>query len=508
MFKKAVRIRRGNRNNSGQRSFSASLQENIALLQSILSDDEMIVYRYFREPKAEEIRYCLIFSHPISGEKTINDRIIRPIMENLMGKNIPQKDLSNYIVNQVVQVRGIEETSDVEKAVQAILYGDTILLIEGFSKVLVICTKDWITRAVTEPQAETVVRGPREGFTESIVTNISLLERKIVNPDLKFKYMELGNVTKTKICICYIKGIASEKILNEVEIRLKKIQIDGILDSGYIQEMIKDSPYSAFDTIGDTERPDVVAGKLLEGRVGIICDGSPSVLTMPFLFLEYFQTNEDYYTNYIFASINRFLRVLCYFLTVSIPAVYLAIISFHQEMLPTPLILSIAAARYNVPFPSIVELVLMLLVFEVMREAGVRLPSTVGMAISIVGALVLGEAAVSAKIISAPIVIITAFTGICSFLVFRLKGPVIVTRIYLLLASSTLGLFGYMIALIALFVYLISLRSFGVPYMMNISLIDIDDVRDTSIRAPLKFMNKRPKFAMKRNRTRAGGGTR
>lgn len=172
------------------------------------------------------------------------------------------------------------------------------------------------------------------------------------------------------------------------------------------------------------------------------------------------------------------------------------------------MILSIAAARYNVPFPSIVELVLMLLVFEVMREAGVRLPSTVGMAISIVGALVLGEAAVSAKIISAPIVIITAFTGICSFLVFRLKGPVIVTRIYLLLASSTLGLFGYMIALIALFVYLISLRSFGVPYMMNISLIDIDDVRDTSIRAPLKFMNKRPKFAMKRNRTRAGGGMR
>jgi len=507
MFKKSVKTTKDNQSHDQQQSFSVSLQENITLLKAILKDDEMIVYRYFNEPKEKKPRYCLIFSDPLSSEKIINDKIIRPMMNNLLGKNIKKKDLTDYIVNQVIEVRDIKRYSDVAEAVKELFYGDTLFLIEGSSEVLVISTKDWMTRAVSEPQSEAVVRGPREGFNESIKTNISLLERKIVNPNLKFKYMELGNVTKTKICICYIDGIASEKIIKEVEKRLSRLQIDGILDSGYIQEMIKDAPYSAFATIGDTERPDAVAGKLLEGRVAIICDGSPSVLTMPFLFIEYFQSNEDYYTNYIFASVNRVLRILCYFFTISIPAIYLAIISFHQELLPTPLILSIAAARHNVPFPSVVELILMLLVFEVMREAGVRLPSAVGMTISIVGALVLGEAAVSAKIISAPIVIITAFTGICSFLVFRLKGPVIVTRILLLISAAILGLFGYMICLIVLFIYLISLRSFGVPYMMNTAIIDINAVRDTAVRAPLWLMDKRPKFAMNRKRSRSVGGT-
>lgn len=499
------------------------------MLKSVLHDDEMIVYRDFTKQGEKKPCYCLVFSAPVSSDKTINSRIVHPIIskllggcgsgadagkatvrpsiKKLLGKHANGSDLIDYVINQVIEVRDIKKENNIEEAVKSLLCGDTLFLLEGSSEILIIGTREWMLRSITEPESEAVVRGPREGFNESLNTNISLLTRRIVNPNLKFKYMELGDITKTRICISYIEGIASEKIIREVEKRLNGIQSDGILDSGYIQELIKDAPYSVFQTIGNTERPDVVAAKLLEGRVAILCDGSPSALTVPFLFIEYFLTNEDYYADYIFASINRILRFVCYFFTISIPAIYVAIVSFHQELLPTPLLLSIAIARHSVPFPSVVELIVMLLGFEVMREAGVRLPSMVGMTISIVGALVLGQAAVSAKIISAPIVIITAFTGICSFVIFRLKGPVIVTRIYFLIAASFLGLVGYMLGIITLFLYLVSVRSFGVPYMLNASLIDVNSIQDTAIRAPLWFMTKRPRFAINHKKGNAARRT-
>ncbi|MDD4571573.1 MAG: spore germination protein [Clostridia bacterium] len=479
-------------------SFSPSITENIALLKQILNNDDMVVYRYLKEQGSRHPQYCIVFADTLSSEKIINDKIIRPIMENLMGKNIKKNKLLNYLRNKVIACRDVKKVADISTVVHSILYGDTVVLVEGFSKALVINTKEWVTRAITEPESERITRGPREGFTESIKVNMSLLERKIVNPDLKFKYMELGSITKTKICVCYIEGIASKKILQELMIRLNKIDQEGILDSRYIQDLIQDSPLSMFSTIGDTERPDVVAAKLIEGRVAVICDGSPSVLTLPYLFFEYFQANEDYYNNYVFASMNRLLRILAFFLTTSIPAVYLAIVTFHQELLPTPLMLSIAAARKDVPFPTIVELIIMLLVFEVMREAGVRLPLSVGMAISIVGALVLGEAAVAAKIISAPMVIVTAFTGISAFLIFKMKGALIVVRTFYLIMAAFLGLYGYMLSVMVLVVYLISMRSFGVPYMMNASLMDIQNIQDTAVKAPIWLINKRPKFALRR----------
>jgi len=296
--------------------------------------------------------------------------------------------------------------------------------------------------------------------------------------------------------VCYIDGIAKESIHKELMKRLIDIDIDAILDSGYIEEIIKDAPYSPFRTVINTERPDVVAGKLLEGRFAVICDGSPVVLTLPSIFVEIFQSNEDYYDNFIYSSFTRFLRWLCFFLSTSVPAIYVAIVTFHQELLPTPLLISIYASRKGVPFPSVVEALGMSIIFEILREAGLRMPKHIGGAVTIVGALVLGDAAVAARLVSAPIVEITAITGIATFLIPQVLG-IIIVRLILLILASFLGLYGYIFGVMGLVLHLMSIRSFGVPYMTNVPSFSNQDIKDTVIRAPWWNMYLRPKMFTK-----------
>ncbi|PKM93481.1 MAG: spore germination protein [Firmicutes bacterium HGW-Firmicutes-1] len=481
------------------RSLTNSLKNNIRILKGILYEDTTVNYKYFNKDNSSDPIYCIVFVETMSSDDTINGRIIRPIMENLLEQDTSEKKNIDYIMNRVIQCREVEKSKKVEDILDALLRGDTILFIDEADEALIISTKAWDKRSITEPETERVVRGPREGFTESIMTNISFIRRKIPSPNLKFKSLEVGTLTKTKMSLCYIEGVASKKILQEFEKRLKQIEIDGILDSGYIQELISDSPYSIVKTSGNTERPDVAVAKLLEGRIVLICDGSPAVLTVPFIFLEYFQVNEDYYTNYIFSSIARVLRIIALFASTSLPAMYVAVVAFHKETIPTALLLSFAAARSDVPFPTIVETILMLIFFEIMIEAGVRLPQAVGQAVSIVGALVLGEAAVMAKIISAPMIIIMAITGITSFLIPKMKGAIIVIRFVLLIAASILGLYGYMLCIMVTVVYLMSIRSFGVPYMMSTNIIDTNNLSDTIVRAPRWLMHYRPKFSTNSN---------
>ena len=338
-----------------------------------------------------------------------------------------------------------------------------MLFIDGVAEVIIIDTIGWRTRAISEPQAETIVRGPREGFTESLNLNLTLLRRRIVNPNLKLKFMRIGKQTKTLVCVCYIEGIAQEPILEELMTRLNNIDIDSILDSGYIEELIKDAPYSPFRTIINTERPDVVAGKLLEGRFAVICDGTPVVLTLPSIFVEVFQSNEDYYDNFLYSSFVRSLRWLCFFIGTSVPSIYVSLVMFHQELLPTSLLLSIYSSRKGVPFPTIVELFGMILLFELLKEAGLRMPKNIGGAVTIVGALVLGDAAVSARLVSAPIVEVTAITGIASFMLPQALGIVMI-RLILLVLSSILGLYGYIFGVMGILLHMMSIRSFGIPY--------------------------------------------
>jgi spore germination protein KA len=346
---------------------------------------------------------------------------------------------------------------------------------------------------------EKVLRGPKEGFNESIMTNLSLIRRKLKTPDLKFKFREIGVRSKTRICICYIETLANDEILKELEARLDKVDMDIVASSNYIEELIKDCPLSPFKTIGNTERPDVVAAKLAEGRIAIAVDGTPTVLTLPYVFLEYFQSAEDYYDNYYFSSINRLLRCLGEFFTSSIPAIYVAIITYHQEMIPTPLLLSISSARQGVPFPTIIEAIILLFIFEIIREASMRMPTPMGQSISIVGALILGQAAIEARLFSAPMVIVVAATGITGLLNLKLKGATLIIRLILLLLSAFMGLYGYIFGVIGHLIYLFGMSSFGVPYMLEYGSINPVDLKDTFIRAPWWYMILRPKQIAAKN---------
>lgn len=486
----------------GIHNMDKSLDANVNLFRQLFKDDDTLIVRYFENQQHIPVKCCIIFIDGMVNNEIVNENVIQPIVQNTMLKN--SGDTISSLQNQVIISNNVEKTTDVIKLIEAIVSGDTVLFLDGSLEGLIINTKGWQSRPIIEPEGERVIRGPREGFNESIMMNITMIRRKLETPNLKVKFMTIGVQTHTKVCICYIEGIVNQKILDEVYKRLNSIDIDGILDAGYIQELIRDSPFSPLKTIGSTERPDIVAAKLLEGRIAIVVAGTPVVLTIPYLFIEHFQSNEDYYINFYYASIGRLLRVLGFGITISIPAVYGALVTFHQEAIPTPLLLSISAARQGVPFPTIVEIILLVFFFEMLREAGIRMPSNIGQALSIVGALVLGTASVDAKIVSAPIVIVVSITAISGLIIPRMKGAVIILRLIFLLLSAFVGLYGYLFGLMGFLLHLCEMRSFGVPYMLQLTTLDARELKDTAVRAPWWFMRSRPKF-ITANRVRQAG---
>jgi spore germination protein KA len=400
-------------------------------------------------------------------------------------------NILDVFMAKVLQINETMKTADFMDIVEAIVYGDTVLLAQGCAEALVLSTKGWPSRGITEPEGEKVLRGPREGFNEALLLNLTMLRRRLKTKDLQMRYKVFGSRTKTRTCICYVKGLARQEVLDELDKRLEKFNLDGALDVNYLNEYIKDAPRSIFKTIGVTERPDIVAAKLLEGRVAIFMDGTPTVLTLPYLFIENFQSNEDYYVSYWYASFSRMLRLLAFFLTICIPGLYIAAVTCQQELLPTPMILSISVARQGVPFPTIVEALVMILVFEILKETGVRMSSNIGQALSIVGAIVIGSAAVEAKVASAPIIIVVAVTGITGLVIPRLSMAVITLRVLFLLLGSVLGLFGIVMGLMGLLIYLVDLRTFGMRSFMDPSL-SYQSHKDTVMRAPWWAMKTRP----------------
>jgi spore germination protein KA len=488
--------------NSKGYSLTKNIVENVKLIKEIFHNDATLNFRYFVNQHDNNIKCCIVFILGTVDLHIINESIIQPIIcnEALHMSN----DMINYLKNHVISSSKVKKESSIDALISVLLSGDTILFLDGFQEALSIDTKNYQGRAIEEPEAEKIMRGPREGFTESLFLNLSLIRKRIKTPNLKFELKELGEITNTKLCICYIHGLANEEILKEVYKRINKINIDGLLDSGYIQELIKDAPSSPFETVGSTERPDIVAGKLLEGRIAILLDGSPTALTVPHLFIEYFQSNEDYYLNFYFASINRMLRIIAFFMATSVPAIYLAFITYHQEAIPTALLLSIYAARQAIPIPSIIESLGMLLVFEMLRETGTRMPVIIGQALSIVGALVLGQAAVEARLVSAPMVIIVALAGINGLMIPKLKGALITIRILLLLLCSLAGFYGYIFGISLLLIHLLKMKSFGMPYMQQISVSNSQDLKDSAVRSPWWLMTYRPKGILPERLKRQG----
>lgn len=480
-------------NSRNQPVLTTDMNENAELIKSIFKDDESLVTRYFDNQIDAFIKCCAFYIDGMVNNKLFNEDVIKPLVEYRM-KRKSDASFVDIVAKQIILSDRVDKTNDFSKIIQAIVYGDCVLIISGCDEVLILNTKGWKTRDGAEPEDEKVLRGPREGFTESIMPNLTMLRRRLRTQELKIKFRTFGARSQTKGCICYIEGIADKNILAELERRLDKFVVDGVLDVNYINEFISDGPYSPVKTIGSTERPDVVAAKLLEGRIALFLDGTPVVLTVPCLFIENFQSSDDYYLNYFFASVGRILRILAFFISISTPAVYVALVTFHQEMLPTQLLSTIAMARQDVPLPTALEALVMLLTFEILREAGMRMPNSVGQAISIVGALVIGQAAVSARLVSAPMIIVIGITGITGLMIPRVKGFEIMIRLILLMLSSVIGLYGYIFGMMGLLIYLMNIQSFGIPIMNDENCACFQDRKDLYIRAPWWYMIDRPKF--------------
>jgi spore germination protein KA len=483
---------------------SRSLDDTIALFRRIFSSDGTLRIRVIENAHDKRIRCGIIYVDGMIDRDLIQNGITKPIMTYEFtdedGSN--PAELMETIRTRVINICDIIASTKLDELIGAVVGGKTIFFLDGYAGALNINAQGWETRAIEEPSTDKAIRGPREGFNESLLTNLTLIRRRVQNSDLKFVFTDIGTRSKTQTCICYLESLASPDILKELQGRLARVEIDHLLDTGYLAELIRDEPYSPFEMIGSTERPDSVVSKIMEGRIALLIEGSPFALTLPYVFVENFQASEDYYINYSFATFNRLLRVIGAFMSISIPAVYVALVTYSQEMVPTLLLLSIATARLSVPFPTIVEAFLMLTIFEILREAGARIPNSIGQAVSIVGALVLGQAAVDARIVSAPMVIVVGLTGITTLLNPRLTGPLIIVRILLLLASFFFGIYGYFFGLLGLVIHLMSLRSFGVSYMLGVGSIRPQDIKDTAVRAPWWDMYLRPAVIGARNMRR------
>jgi spore germination protein KA len=478
----------------------------MSLFRQIFKDDGTLRIRVLNNEHSDSLRFGLVNVDGMVDKQLIQEGVIRP----LMAFDFSRMDYGNAaelmekIRTQVINVSDVVSSTDLNEMISAIISGKTLLLLDGYAGVLHIGAEGWETKAITEPVTEKSVYGPREGFTESLQVNLTLIRRRMQDPNLKFIFSQIGSRSNTQICICYIESLASPDIIKELQNRLKQVDIDVVLDTAYLSELIRDEPFSPFEVTGSTERPDSLVSKLMEGRVGLLLEGSPFAMTVPYVFIESFQASSDYYINYYFGSFNRMLRMFGGFLSLSIPALYVALVTYSQEMIPTQLLLSIATSRISVPFPTVVEAVFMLTIFEILREAGERIPTYIGQAISIVGALVLGQAAVEARLVSAPMIIVVGLTGIMTLLNPRLTGPLIIVRVLLLCASSVLGIYGYFLGMLGLLIHLMSLRSFGVSYMLGIGSIHPQDIKDTAIRAPWWHMYLRPAMMGARNRKRKG----
>lgn len=459
-----------------------------------------------------EIRFSVILVEGIVDGTKVNRDILETLVKPGLGRRESLAGLQGTSLldaaSDALPLGMVHQAANVDEVFSSLFGGSAVILMDGCDKALVVNVSGGEQRSVEEPSAQTVIRGPKEGFNENLRVNLSLIRRRIKSPKMATRTLKLGTITQTEIAVVYLDGIARKEIVDEVMNRLSRIQTDSILDSGYIEEYIQDSSYSPFPTLLSTERPDVAVGAILEGKVAIIVDGTPFILIAPVTFTRYFQSSEDYYQRADISSFLRIIRFVAFFLSMLLPAFYISITTFHQEMLPTPLLISLAAQREGVPFPAFIEAILMELTFEVLREAGVRMPRAIGPAISIVGALVLGQAAVQAGLVSAAMVIVVSFTAISNFVVpyISLSISARLIRFAMMILGGSFGLFGIMSGMMFVLIHLEGLRSFGVPYMAPFAPLKLSELKDVLIRAPRWAMTQRPSVSNPGNSRRQPDG--
>ncbi|MHA7966370.1 spore germination protein [Paenibacillus sp. CAU 1782] len=488
-----------------QQPISGVLRDTIETIRQTMGNCHDLIVKEFKCLKRWPA--ALLYVDGMVDQQLLHGSILPSLISNQeLGEDLEGDEFIHYLLHEVLVAGDVQRIDDMERLFTDLLSGNVLLLLDGRASAWRIAAAGREDRNIGEPQSQSVVRGPMEGFNENLRTNITLIRRRIKDPELWIESREIGRISKTAVSVMYIKDLADPEIVNEVGRRLDKIDIDGILESGYIEEFIQDTRRTVFPTVYNSERPDTIAAALLEGRIAILVDGTPFVLVVPALFVHFFQSPEDYYQRSDISTLLRLIRYLAFFITMLAPSFYIAISTFHQEMLPTRLLISIAAQREGVPFPAFIEAMLMEITYEILREAGVRIPKNVGQAVSIVGTLVIGQAAVEAGVVSAAMVIIVSITAISSYVIPEngLSISVRIIRFGLMALAASFGLFGVLMGLIMLIIHLTALRSFGVPYMSPFGPFFASDMKDTLYRAPWPSLRTRPMSNQIRDLNRQG----
>ena len=471
---------------------TGKLEKDIETFQQIFKNDVTFRIKRITARKGVGFNAAVLFIDGMVNTEQLHDAVISPLVE--MGVQNDSENIAEYIERQLLFAGAIKIKSDLFQILEGIIYGEAALLIDGSKNALTVDVKGFKTRGISEPENERILQGPREGFEEAGLLNLAMLRRKLQTPDLSIEMLKMGSRSGTRVFVCYLDTLINQKALKKLKEKLQKIDIDGVLDTNYITEQISPHPFSLFKTSGLTERPDVVAARLLEGRIAIMVDGTPMVATIPYLFSENFQSDEDYYQTFWMGTLGRIMRYFCFGLSIVLPALFVAITTLHPEFLPTSFLITVMTLRSAVPFSIVGETVGMILIFEILKETGVRMPQNIGPALSIVGGLVVGQAAVEAKIISAPTLIIVALSGIAGLMLPKLRAAVFFLRLIFLSLSAFFGLYGLFGGAIMLLMYIVSLNSYGENAVLSLNRTDFQSLKDSLWRVPWQYMKTRPFF--------------
>jgi spore germination protein len=489
--------------NSNTGSAFSNLKENIEALKTALQSPSDLIIREFYSGKLNH-PCALICIDGMVAKNIVNQMILKSILDVEIDQEVNGNELLDLLEKKVLATLELKRTNNLDLALDGVMSGDTALFVDNSTDFLLIGSSGFESRAVEEPQTEALIRGPRDGFTENILTNTSLIRRRMKDPTLKFDSYTIGRRSKQSLIIAYVDSIVNPAIVKEVKKRIESIDIEDAPESGTIEQWIEDSFLSPFPQLLHSERPDKITSAMLQGKVAILLDGTPFVLIVPITLGQLLQSPEDYYERWIMGSLIRMLRYLAAFLALFLPALYICLLEYHPGLIPSKLAFSIAGARDGVPFPAVMEALIMEVTLELLREAGVRLPKPIGQTIGVVGGLVIGEAAVTAGVVSPIMVIVVAVTAISSFAIpaYSIAIAFRIIRFGIMIAAAIFGFYGVIFVYILINIHIVNLNSFGVPYSTPFAPLPRHDWKDLIVRLPLMFLNKRPAMMKTKDLTR------
>lgn len=460
----------------------------------------------FRKIKTKDQELLYVYLESVSSDDKVSDFLMKDLSYYV--KNKKEKNFDNlfHMLENSIYNSHLSIETNMDDIYYKLSSGYTIIFVDGEEKAISVETKADLNRSISESTSEVIVRGPKDSFNENNASNIGLIRKRIKTNKLWFKEQLVGRKTKTKVTIAFIEDIADSKKVEKIEKIISKIDIDGIIDSGYIRDFLTNDNSTSFPKIKSTERPDVACTSLLQGKIVILVENSPFVLITPSVLVDFIHTPEDYYQKTSNINFTRILRSIALFLTIITPAFYIAVTTFNQEMIPNELLISLAIQQDGVPFPTAFEVIMMMVTFEILRESDIRIPSPMGAAISIVGALVLGDAAVSAGIVSPIVIIVVAITSICGLLFTDIDfvNAIRIWRLIFILFATLAGLIGIVVAGIIFITKLASVSTDEVPYLVPFSPLRPTELKDAIIRLPINKLKKRPDYLAPNNQTKLG----